>query len=136
MPQPRVPTEILEARGAYVAHPERRAARENEPKPSAPLGDPPKSLDAAHKRLWREIVSEIPDYVVGNCDRKVVEVASRLLYKIRKDTAMVSEQALFLKCLIELGMTPCARSKVKAVKPTSPEQSKWAFLPGAPKADA
>lgn len=136
MPQPRVPTEILEARGAFVAHPERRAERENEPKPSGPLGDPPKSLDAAHKRLWREIVSEIPECVVGNCDRKVVEIASRLLFKIRKDTAMVSEQSLFLKCLTELGMTPASRSKVTVAKPKDQVADEWAFLSSAPKAHA
>src|SRR6185437_12718178 len=106
MPRPRTPTSILEARGAYVNHPERRADRVNEPQPSGPLGDPPACLTPYQKAIWHELVAQIPSGVVGNSDRMHFELTVRLAAKIRRGVAKVSEASLLERCLARLGMNP------------------------------
>jgi len=47
-----VPTEILDTRGSFLKHPERR--RLNEPQEIRPLGNAPRCLTAEKKKLWGE----------------------------------------------------------------------------------
>ena len=68
MTRPRTPTQILQTRGSFLRHPERKRAREGEPKPDAPLGDPPAELDREHKSVWRKVAAKIPPGVASNCD--------------------------------------------------------------------
>ena len=52
------PTAILDAKGAFLTHPERR--RPNEPYETRPLGSPPKYLSDEAKKLWKEIAHNLP----------------------------------------------------------------------------
>jgi hypothetical protein len=55
MPQPRVPTSELKARGAYIKHPERKRANEP-PRTGEDLRDsePDKDLSREEKAVWRD----------------------------------------------------------------------------------
>ena len=53
-----IPTEILDTRGSFLKHPERR--RPNEPYETRPLGSPPKYLSDEAKKLWKEIAHNLP----------------------------------------------------------------------------
>ena len=123
MPRPRTPTSILEARGAYVNHPERRADRVNEPQPSGPLGPPPTHLTKEQKKIWKELVKIAPPGVLTNCDRWTVERCVQLVAKMRVGNLMALEGSQLITCLSKLGMTPTDRSKVSVIaQPTPPAQ--------------
>jgi hypothetical protein len=54
MSRPRTPTAVLELRGAFKEHPERARERAGEPRPTEPLGEPPKRLKPADAMpKWR-----------------------------------------------------------------------------------
>ena len=58
MARPRTPTAILEGRGAYDNHPERRSQRREEPiAPGAPLK--PRFLKGRAAKIWDELLPEI-----------------------------------------------------------------------------
>ena len=118
-----VPTKILEMRGAYKNHPERAKDRENEPKPTAPLGNPPRSLNKQQKAIWRELVKPVPDGVLTAMDRAHLELACILLARIRNGDANSADQGQLIKCLTEIGMTPASRSKVSV--PKKEKANKW-----------
>jgi phage terminase small subunit len=118
VPQPRKPTAILEASGAFIKHPERRAARKNEPKPTGKLGAPPSFLSAEEKKIWKELEGIITPGVLGNSDRWAIEIACNLMAKRRDGSIKTQELSMLLSLLGRLGMTPADRSKVAGV----PEQ--------------
>src|SRR5437764_625459 len=54
------PTAILEQKGSFKAHPERRRDRELEPTPAGPLGDPPPHFAGTpYAALWHEVAGGI-----------------------------------------------------------------------------
>jgi hypothetical protein len=57
MTRPRKPTAVLEQGGAFVKDPQRKRARQNEPKPSGPIGDPPDHLDREEIQAWQYLAS-------------------------------------------------------------------------------
>jgi phage terminase small subunit len=118
--RPRKPTALLKLSGSADKHPERLAARANEPQPDPNLGNCPSLLTKEQKKIWKEIVSEIAPGVLTKTDRKQVEIAVRLLERIRKGTDRPSDISNFQKCLSMLGMNPVERSKV-SVTPREPE---------------
>src|SRR2546428_6127843 len=91
MSRRRIATSVLEARGAFLKHPERRAARMNEPNPTGELGPPPTHMSAAHRKIWRELASTTPPGVLTNCDRWAFEILVCLMAKFRKGQAKVGE---------------------------------------------
>jgi len=126
MPRPRTPTAILEARGAFIAHPERKTERANEPTPIGDLGRSPKYFTKEEKAIWKELSQIIPPRVAANCDRVLVEIACQLMAKLRARTILVGEQAQLLGCLSKLGMTPADRSRVHAAPQGKEENDPWA----------
>jgi phage terminase small subunit len=119
----RTPTAVLEARGSFVKNPKLRAARELEPKPTGPLGAPPKHLSPPEKKTWKELSKILPEGVAMNTDGWVVEMAVRLMTRERGQLPpplLCSERGQLIACLMQLGMTPVSRSKV-AVVPTKSE---------------
>jgi hypothetical protein len=108
---------LLELAGALKHDPKRYADR-REPKPSGPLGDPPKRLRRAEKAMWAELVSIIPEGVLGNSDRWLVEITSRLMAKMVKNgiggaVGLTGSELSQLSTLLgRMGMTPSDRSKV------------------------
>jgi hypothetical protein len=127
MARPRTPTAVLKLRGAFKKDPKRAAARQNEPVPTGPLGEPPTRFDKYEKAAWSELAAIAPPGVLSNSHRWLVELACRL--KARMDQhgvggnfgLSVGEQAQFKDCLIRMGLTPADSSKVSV--PKAPETS-------------
>src|SRR5438128_10703356 len=139
-----VPTEILDSRGAFLKHPERR--RPNEPYETRPLGSPPKHLSDEAKKLWKEIAHNLPPGVGKVSDRHAFEMLVRLMAKERADSINNNERGQLIKLLGSFGMTPADRSKIsidstaldefqqflikpKPVRPTRPTSDKPAPVP-------
>jgi phage terminase small subunit len=103
MSRPRIPTEMLDARGSFIAQPSREKAR---------AGDPPERLDGDCKAVWVEIADQLAPGVACVSDRQMFEVLVRLVVKLRAGKIRIME----LSCLISLcgrfGMAPSDRSKV------------------------
>lgn len=115
----RTPTNILELRGSFQHDPQRR--RPDEPIPAGDLGQAPRHLTAAQRRVWRELAEIVPPGVLGDSDRWIVEIAARLMAKLRDAGELGPGQlAQLVGCLARLGMTPADRSRI-GTKPKSPE---------------
>lgn len=117
MARPRTPTNVLELRGAFKRHPERK--RDEEPKPSQAIGECPDRLDAGERAAWDEIVATCCPGVLTNADRLAVELAARLLAELW-DTGRefsVARMTRLHSILGSLGMTPSDRSKVHITQP-------------------
>jgi hypothetical protein len=118
MARPRKPTVELELKGAFKKDPQRRRSRENEPKPSGVLGDPPEEFRPEEKSIWLELASIAPPKVLTNTDRWIVEMAVKIMSRLRKEGiggrygVQVGELAQLKACLSAMGMTPVDRSKV------------------------
>lgn len=112
MARPKTPTNIHVLRGTGKVHPERMHERENEPKDDRPLGNPPKSLSAAEKKVWREIIGDAVPGVLAQTDRLAVETAARLGAKIRTGDATGAEYGQWIRLLSLFGFTPADRSKI------------------------
>lgn len=130
MGRSRKTTQQHELSGSFDSHPERKAARALEPKPQGSLGAPPACFTVAggssaytSERLtaiWNEIVSEVPPGVLTISDRKHVELACRLLYRIRRDQAKSGDYSRLDVLLGKMGMNPADRSKVNIVPGSQP----------------
>ena len=120
MGKPRTATAILEARGAFKNHPERK--RKNEPKPAAafPVRAPTR-LTQEQKACWRQIVNITPPGVLANSDQLIVEVASCLLAEYRANpNEMVTARITRLTSeLGKLGLSPSDRAglEIPSTKP-------------------
>lgn len=120
MSRPRTPTAILEQKGAFRKDPQRKEARKSEPRPTGELGDAPEHLSEAQKAIWAELSGICPPKVLTNADRWTVEIAVRLMAKVRDDSITNGQLAQLIVCLSRMGMTPADRSKVGV--PQSPEE--------------
>jgi phage terminase small subunit len=113
------PTSQL-APDAFRKNPKR--ARPAEPIPNGPLGAPPKHLTAKEKATWRELESIAPAKVLTNADRWVVEIACRLMAKLRaegiggRSGVSVGEMTQLNQCLSRMGLTPADRPKIAVAK--------------------
>jgi hypothetical protein len=129
----RKPTAILDLNGAFKKNPDRGRARKNEPKPTGPLGPPPEFLTSPEKLVWFELDEIAPPKVLTNSDRWTVEIAVRLMNRVREDGIggkygiSVGELAQLNQCLIRMGMTPADRSKI-GVPPDDDKKNPFAQL--------
>lgn len=135
----------------------RRQGRGHEPQPDPHVGRAPRCLSVAQRALWRELLSEIPPHVATKADRTIIEVAVRMVERMRHrhgpDCFMelksgkvslccamdmtASDFATLTRCLSQMGMTPEARNKIQ-VTPDHPESkgdefSEFTAAPGAEK---
>lgn len=123
------PTAILDAKGSFITHPERR--RPKEPAVDKPLGSPPKHLAAPQQKAWKELAKQMPPGVARHSDRIAFEMMAVLLCKFRAGTAMAAESSQLLNLCARFGMTPADRTKVSSSE--APKQSKLsAFLSRKP----
>lgn len=135
MPAHRKPLETLIASGATAHDPQRYRERQPEPRSDEQLGSPPSSLTVDEKKIWREIAKHaIPGTLTGS-DRLSMELLSRLVFKMRANTAKSGDYASMVTVLARLGMTPVDRLKVQATKSPDkqPKQDEWSFV--QPKSD-
>jgi len=133
MSRPRTPTQILETRGSFLRHPERKRAREEEPRPSGPLGGPPAALNREHQAVWHEHVAKMPLGVATNWDETAFELLVCLIVNFRrrrKDDLpqVVGEIAQMNKLFTQFGMTPADRSRVHAETSVESKDDPWAQL--------
>ena len=115
----RTPSNLLELRGAYIAHPERKRARAAEPVVSEPLGDPPRHLSRLERAAWREIVRITPFGILAVSDRVAVEITAVLLAEMRSNPCGFSAAKLsrLESFLARFGMTPSDRSRIHVPAP-------------------
>lgn len=116
MARPRTPTNLLDARGAFKRHPERR--REGEPVVTDPLGAPPDDLAPEELRWWNEIVARTPLGVLTAADYLSVLLAAKLMAEAMADFAAINPAKLgrLQSLLGTFGMTPSDRAKLSIPK--------------------
>lgn len=136
MARPRTSAKVLELRGAYKKHPERRR---QDAEGAGPFErDPPSHLSAEAVPAWRWIVARLPQVSLSSSDEVAVEAAAITLSGIWQLVKMAGALAALSPAykglsaelrqwLAQLGMTPQARTKI----PPAPEGPK-----GNPFADA
>lgn len=119
MARPRTPTKLLDARGAFRKHPERR--RDGEPEVKNALGAAPYMLNEQEMACWNEIVSYAPVGVLTEADRHAVELAACLLAEFRADRAgfAAGKMGRLQSMLGQFGMNPADRSRLNIEKPSS-----------------
>ena len=116
---------MLDAKGAYLAHPERRP--KGEPKPKSKLSKTaPKHLTDDQKLLWKELMGMIPPGVAFNSDRWALEELVVLKDESRKGTIGDAAATRLKAYLVEFGLTPVARTRVNVE--AAPENKLQAFL--------
>ncbi len=141
--RPRIPTDLAKAKGAFLKHPERLAARATEPRDDRPLGDPPEYFTDSMLAVWAEVVSWVPPGVLKFADRGAVEVLVRSLESFRQLTEQVvtktgevveieklakpADAKAILAMLGAFGCTPADRSKVQVSKPAAVKTGFEAF---------
>lgn len=115
MARPRTPTNVLDARGSFKKHPERKR---QDAETSGPLGAAPAHITDAVLEAWREIAGSAPRDVLTGSDRISLEVAANLLAQFRKDPVEFPAAKLVrLEALLgKFGMTPADRAKVGGKK--------------------
>lgn len=115
MARPRTPTNVLDARGAFKKHPERKR---QDAETTGPLGNPPAHFGGDLLHAWNEITRSSPPDVLTNSDRISVELASHLLSQFRADPLEFPAAKLVrLEALLgKFGMTPADRAKVGGKK--------------------
>lgn len=116
MPAHRKPAAILTLTGSR-----RAKLRANEPDTGRGIGEPPRSLPAAARRAWREVVADCAPGVFQSSDRAFLALLAMMLAQLREDPANFGarKHALLLGMLARCGMTPADRSRV-AVRPAAP----------------
>jgi hypothetical protein len=123
----RTPTAILEARGSFINHKNRKEARAGEPVVTKKLGSPPKTFTDEQKKLWHEFTKIVPAGVATYADRWAVEVVVCAMAKFRAGTITGGERSQLTSLLSRFGLTPADRSRVVATL-VPKEESEWAEL--------
>jgi hypothetical protein len=116
MARPRTPSAILELKGAFKKDPQRKEQRSQEPRPQGIIGDPPLFFDVERASIWHEIISQVPDGVLTNADRIILELTCSLVHGLRQGSSERGDLSLLKSCLASLGMTPADRSKISVPK--------------------
>lgn len=112
----RTPTEILDAKGTFIANPQR--SRPGEPKGSQPLGGPPTYLSKEEKKVWKDLAKQVLPGVAYQSDRTAFELLTRLTYKLRSgQMTKSSDMATLISLCSRFAMTPADRSRVVVDKP-------------------
>lgn len=117
MPRPRTPTNVLDLRGSFNKHPERK--RKGEPVPEGNLGECPSRLEGLEREAWSELVEQVPAGVLTSADRWSAELTCKLMAKIWKGENTGADMGHLIKLLSQLGMTPADRSKI-SLEPKKP----------------
>lgn len=122
MARPRKPSNVLELKGSFKVHPERKAARANEPDPVGDIGEAPDRLSEFERECWNELVSSAHAGVLCASDRLFVEYGARVLAQLRNATEIDPKLGIRFETVCgRLGMTPADRSRVSAIKPKEEE---------------
>ena len=123
----RTPTAILEARGSFIGHKNRKEARAGEPIVTKRLGSPPKTFTDEQKKLWHEFAKIVPAGVATYADRWAVEIVVCAMAKFRAGTVTGGERYQLTSLLSRFGLTPADRSRVVATFAPKPDDE-WSEL--------
>lgn len=124
MARPRTNSKVLEMRGAYKAHPERKP--KHEPKGALLDDRMPPGLTKYEQNLWQELIAMAAPGVLENGDKWSIEYLVRLMARFRKAKGVVpaSELTALMRAMTEFGLTPVSRSKV-LVKDKGEKKDGW-----------
>ena len=111
MAAPRVPTNVLDARGTIRKHRDRERARAGEPKALKALGAAPGHLSEAERACWAELVGIAPAGVLWAADRVILAVlarpgASSWTSRIRRSAVAASSDFPWSSRVITLSILP------------------------------
>ncbi len=112
MPARRKSLSRLALTGSLKKNPGRYADRASAPA-LGPIGYCPKFLSAPERAIWRYIVKVAPPGALTSADAFTVELAAKLMHRVRTDAAAkASEVAVLISLLGKLGLTPADRAKL------------------------
>lgn len=114
MARPRLSAKILEFRGAFKAHPERKR---EDLKGSGPWDAvPPKGLTKLEVRAWKEIVAALPQVALTATERVGVGQMARIFAALKRlpptSTDFQKLDSAFRQWAVQMGMTLAARAKL------------------------
>lgn len=130
MTRPRLATSILDARGSFKDHPERKRKRDGEPENMPELSKSPRGFTPQERAIWREFTKCMHKGAVFEPDRYIVELAVRLITKMRNnwDEMTAAEMGRLQGALGQLGMSPAERSKLNVLKKPESAKDPWSDL--------
>lgn len=112
----RTPTNILDAKGGFITHKDRK--RPNEPTTDRPIGKPPIYLTAAERKVWKQLEQQALPGVLLESDRLLFALLVRLANKLYTGQDMkAAETAQLITLSSKFAMNPADRSKVSVEKP-------------------
>ena len=123
----RTPTAILECRGSFIGHKNRKEARAGEPLVTKKLGSPPKTFTDHQKKIWREFSKIVPAGVATYADRWAAEIVVSTMAKFRAGTITGGERSQLTSLLSRFGLTPADRARVVATVVPKPDYD-WSDL--------
>lgn len=117
--RPRTSTKILELRGSFKKHPERKKDREEEPQAETlRTKAPPRwmTLTRAQRRYWKRIMEHAPAGVITRADLATVQAAAILWEQMDRqgDAFPMAGYTKLFQVLGQLGMMAGDRSKLRA----------------------
>ena len=117
MGRPRTPSAVLEQRGAYTAHPERR--RKHEPKPQVGIGVCPFGKDDPRLLVWEELEGLFATGVLTLTDRPAFENLVTIFTQFRQAPSEFSPtmHGRLHAALTQFGMTPASRARIVVANP-------------------
>lgn len=112
MARPRTPSKILELRGSFRTHPERRR---EDAAGSAPFDrTPPENLSEPEKAAWCKLIERLPLVTLYNTDELAVAQLARILTALEALDPSCPEfvrlDAAFRAWAIQCGLSPLARA--------------------------
>ena len=119
MGQLKVPTNVLDARGAFENHPERRRAREGEVVPEGKIGGVPNTLSKDGKKAWKYLVGQCPKGVLTSADRAAMELVAGAYAQLWDEDKPITipHRNTVLAMMGKFGLTPTDRAGLKTDKP-------------------
>ena len=108
--RPRLPTAVLELRGAFKNHPSRLRDRKFEPLVTTPLPDPPRRLPKDVKAAWREMKDR--GFWLSSPDQFLTGIGAFYMARHRGGECSSAETALLITVLNMIGFSPSERRKL------------------------
>jgi phage terminase small subunit len=132
MPKQRKTLQQLAESGTLAKNPGRYVGRwVAQSAPMRPIGKAPAHLPATEKAIWAELVKAAPARLLQRSDRVILELACRLVARMRAADSKPSEISVLMNILGRLGFSPIDRLKLNLEQPP-PEPTKehdaWAEL--------
>ena len=146
-----LPSKVIELKGG-TQH-THRPLRKNEPKPTATIPKCPEHLDKEAQAEWKRMAKELkPLGILTQLDKNIFAVYCQAFSTWAQATRKITEMGMvrvtkngfteqnpflpiankakeqMMKALIEMGMTPSSRARVKVTSPPKEEDDKERFF--------